>query len=105
MLCGFSRGGIDVYKYRKLKDWKIFGLIDPSAPTMGGYPDTVLDGVKDDIRCVYRMANWAGADYTPNIVAFHQHLVDLKVKMVDNTKTPHDEMPTLFFETYRTSFK
>ena len=41
-LCGFSRGGIDVYKYWNLETWKILGLIDPSAPTMGGYEDTVL---------------------------------------------------------------
>ena len=104
-LCGYSRGGIDVYKYLKLETWKILGLIDPSAPTMGGYEDTVLDGVKDKVRCVYRMANWKGADYFPKIDSFHQHLVDLKVKMVDNTATPHDQMPKLFFETYRSDFK
>ena len=34
-LCGYSRGGIDVYKYFRLVNWKILGLIDPSAPTMG----------------------------------------------------------------------
>lgn len=104
-LCGYSRGGINVYKYRRLVEWKILGLIDPSAPRMGGFQDTVLDGDKDKIRCVYWMANWSKADYFPKIQSFHQHLSDLNVKMVDKTSTAHDRMPNFFFETYRSDFK
>ncbi len=102
-LCGYSRGGIDVYQYWKLEDWKILGLIDPSAPTMGGYTDTVLDSVKDRIRCVYRMANWAKADYFPKIQSFHQHLLDIGAEMTDSD-TPHAQMPKFFFETYGSDF-
>ena len=100
-LCGYSRGGINVFKYLTLVDWKILGLIDPSSPRTGGFQDTVLDGVKSKIRCVYRMANWSKADYFPKIASFHQHLRDLKVKMVDDSNTAHDKMPNFFFETYR----
>ena len=103
-LCGFSRGGISLYKYLRLADWKILGLIDPSAPTMGGFAETVLDGDKNKVRCVYRMANWAKADYFPKIDSFHKHLVKLDVKMVDNTNTAHANMPNHFFETYRGDF-
>ena len=51
-LCGYSRGGVEVYRYRNLAQWKILGLIDPSAPTMGGFPETVLDSFSSKIRCV-----------------------------------------------------
>jgi hypothetical protein len=104
-LCGYSRGGINVYKYLTLVDWKILGLIDPSAPQMGGFQDTVLDGAKDKIRCVYWMNNWSKADYFPKIQSFHDHLTDLKVRMTDQTPTLHSKMPTFFFETYRSDFK
>lgn len=104
-LCGYSRGGENIYKYLTLVDWKILGLIDPSAPRMGGYQDTVLDGAKNKVRCVYWMANWAKADYYPKIQSFHQHLLDQKVKMVDNVATAHAKMPNFFFETYRGDFK
>ena len=38
-LCGYSRGGVEVYRYKNLMPWKIFGLIDPTAPTMGGFSE------------------------------------------------------------------
>jgi len=104
-LCGFSRGGINVYKYLKLADWKILGLIDPSAPRMGGYADSVLDSNKGKIRCAYWLQNWAKADYYPKIVSFHKHLSDINAEMVDDIKTPHAQMPNFFFETYRSDFK
>lgn len=103
-LCGYSRGGIEVYRYRALMTWKIYGLIDPSAPRMGGFTDDVLDSVKDRIRCVYNLANWAKADYFPKIQSFHQHLLDIGAKMTD-TDTPHDKMPKFFFDTYGSDFK
>jgi hypothetical protein len=103
-LCGYSRGGIAVYQNLSLEDWKILGLIDPSAPRMGGFADSVLDAAKSKIRCVYRMANWKGADYFPKIESFHNHLVELKVKMVDDSNTAHAHMPTFFFETYGQDF-
>ena len=102
-LCGFSRGGISLYKSLRMADWETLGLIDPSAPTMGGFAETVIDAYKAKIRCVYRMANWAKADYFPKIDSFHKHLLKLNVKMLDDD-TPHDKMPTHFFETYRSDF-
>jgi hypothetical protein len=98
-LCGFSRGGINVYAYWMLKAWKILGLIDPSAPRMGGYIDPVLDSAKDKIRCVYNLANWRKASYFAKIQSFHQHLLDIDAEMTD-TDAAHNQMPKFFFDTY-----
>ncbi|HET9902628.1 MAG TPA: hypothetical protein VFQ27_02865 [Xanthobacteraceae bacterium] len=98
-LCGYSRGGVEVYRYRDLKDWKIFGLIDPTAPSMGGFKDTVLDAKKDRIRCVYWVPNWGKDGYGGRIPAFAQHLRDLKVDMKEEA-VGHKHMPTYFFKTY-----
>ncbi len=62
-LCGYSRGGVEVYRYRNLAQWKILGLIDPTAPTMGGFRETVLDSVSYKIRCVYWVPNWGKDGY------------------------------------------
>ena len=99
-LCGYSRGGVEVYRYRNLAQWKIFGLIDPTAPTMGGFSETVLDGVSSKIRCVYWVPNWGKDGYGGRIPSFAKHLRDLKVQMVEKA-TEHQDMPTLFFNLYR----
>jgi hypothetical protein len=107
-LCGYSRGGICVYQYWKLEEWKILGLIDPSAPTMaepnGAFTDTVLDSVSTKIRCVYWAPNWGKGGYGGKIPRFAQHLRDLKVKMLEKA-TDHKEMPRLFFTTYASDLK
>ena len=99
-LCGYSRGGIEVYRYRNLTQWKILGLIDPSAPTMGGFQETVLDGVRDHIRCVYWVPNWGKDGYGGKIPSFAKHLRDLRVNMVEQN-TQHKRMPSLFFSTFQ----
>ena len=107
-LCGYSRGGICVYQYWKLEDWKILGLIDPSAPTMadpnGTYDDTVLDSVSTKIRCVYWVPNWGKKGYGGRIPSFAQHLRDQKVKMTEKA-VEHPEMPRFFFKTYGNDIK
>jgi hypothetical protein len=105
-LCGYSRGGICVYQYWKLEDWKILGLIDPSAPRMYKPPfaDTVLDSVSTKIRCVYWVPNWGKDGYDGKIPDFAQHLRDLKVKMTEKA-TPHPDMPKFFFTTYGSDLK
>ena len=103
-LCGYSRGGIEVYRYKDLKDWKILGLIDPSAPTMGKFPDTVLDSQKSKIRCFYNLGNWEGADYYPKIQSFHQHLIDIKADLTDEAHL-HQNIPKFFFLKYGAAFK
>jgi hypothetical protein len=57
-VCGFSAGASGVYRHKGLKEWKILGLVDPSAPTLQGYKDNVIDDKKDKIRCVYWVPNW-----------------------------------------------
>jgi hypothetical protein len=99
-LCGYSRGGVEVYRYRNLAQWKILGLIDPSAPTMGGFPETVLDSVSHKIRCVYWVPNWGKDGYGGRIPSFANHLRDLKVKMKEQA-TEHRYMPSLFFAAFR----
>ena len=98
-LCGYSRGGVEVYRYRNLKQWKILGLIDPSAPTMGGFQETVLDSLADKIRCVYWVPNWGKDGYGGRIPSFAKHLRDLKVRMAEQA-TEHRYMPALFFDVF-----
>jgi len=98
-LCGYSRGGVEVYRYRNLAQWKILGLIDPTAPTMGGFRETVLDSVSYKIRCVYWVPNWGKDGYGGRIPSFANHLRDLKVKMVEQAKE-HRYMPSLFFNNF-----
>jgi len=98
-LCGYSRGGVEVYRYRNLAQWKILGLIDPSAPTMGGFPETVLDSFSSKIRCVYWVPNWGKDGYGGRIPSFAKHLRDLKVRIVEQA-TAHRHMPSLFFNNF-----
>ncbi len=100
-LCGYSRGGVEVYRYRNIAQWKILGLIDPTAPTMGGYTETVLDSVSSKIRCVYWVPNWGKDGYGGKVPSFAKHLRDLKVKMVEQA-TEHRYMPSLFFGVFHT---
>ena len=100
-LCGFSRGGVEVYRYKTLRVWKILGLIDPTAPTMAEFQDTALDAFKDKIRCVYWVPNWGADGYKGKVPRFAKHLRDLGVKMLEKA-TPHQFMPKLFFDTYGT---
>jgi len=103
-LCGYSRGGIEVAHYIDLKPWKILGLIDPSAPTMGGYAEEVFDKVKSKIRCMYNLGNWSSADYYPKIQSFHDHLLAIKADMTDAAHL-HKNMPKFFLEKYGSDFK
>jgi hypothetical protein len=98
-LCGYSRGGIEVYRYRMLKEWKILGLIDPSAPTMGGFEKTVLDAFSGKIRCVYWVPNWGKDGYGGKIPSFAKHLRGLKVNMVEKA-VKHPDMPAFFFSQF-----
>lgn len=98
-LCGFSRGAQEVYRNQGLEDWKIFGLIDPSAPTLDIFKDDVMDKVADKIRCVYWVPNWGKGGYGGRVPRFAQHLRDLKVKMVEQNVT-HADMPTFFFNQF-----
>jgi len=102
-LAGYSRGGIEVYRYRGLREWRIFGLIDPSAPTLGDFQDTVLDNVSARIRCVYWVPNWGKDGYNGRVPRFAQHLRDLKVNMKEQP-TDHRYMPSLFFDVYHKEF-
>jgi hypothetical protein len=100
-LCGFSRGGIEVYRYAATRQWKILGLIDPSAPTMGGFGNNVLDNYKGAIRAVYWVPHWtAFGEEVPN---FAQHLRDLGVKMIEQNIS-HEGMPAFFFDRYGFDF-
>ena len=98
-ICGYSRGGIEVYRNLNTKPWKILGLIDPSAPTMGGFSDNVLDSASAKIRCVYWVPNWGKTGYDGKIPNLAQHLRDQKVKMVEKA-TPHNVMPASFFKEF-----
>ena len=95
-LCGFSRGGIEVYRNVNTARWELLGLIDPSAPTMGGFGETVLDGVKSRIRCVLWVPNWGKDGYGGRVPKFAQHLRELDVDLVEK-QVPHNNMPALFF--------
>lgn len=98
-ICGYSRGGLEVYRNLRTKPWKILGLIDPSAPTLGEFSDDVLDSASDKIRCVYWVPNWGKSGYEGRVPRFAQHLRDLKVKMVEK-ETPHKVMPAAFFDEF-----
>jgi hypothetical protein len=105
-LCGFSRGGVEVYRYRAaaevgVKDWKILGLIDATAPTMAQFPDTVLDSVKNKVRCVYWVPHWT--DYGDKVPNFAKHLRDIKVNIVEE-QIHHADMPKLFFDRFKSDF-
>jgi hypothetical protein len=102
-LCGFSRGAQEVYRYRDAEQWKILGLIDPSAPTLGSFKDDVLDGYSDKIRCVYWVPNWGAGGYGGRVPRFAQHLRDLEVKMVEKA-VAHPDMPTFFFLQFKNDF-
>lgn len=99
-LCGYSRGGIEVYRYRNLMQWKILGLIDPSAPTMGGFQETVLDNVRGKIRCVYWVPNWGKDGYAGKIPSFAAHLRALNVNMLEENRE-HRSMPSFFFNKFQ----
>lgn len=102
-LCSYSRGGIEVYRYATLKEWRLLGLIDPSAPTLGGFTDAALDSFVNKIRCVYWVPNWGVHGYGGRVPRFAQHLRDLKVQMVEKP-THHFEMPAFFFSEFGTDF-
>ena len=102
-LCGYSRGGVEVYRNLNTEPWKILGLIDPTAPTMGGFSDNVIDGARSKIRCVYWVPNWGKTGYDGKIPAFAQHLRDLKVNMVEQ-ETAHGQMPAAFFKIFGQDF-
>jgi len=98
-LCGFSRGAQEVYRNQNLEQWKILGLIDPSAPTLDIFKDEVLDLAVDKIRCVYWVPNWGKDGYKGRVPRFAQHLRDLKVNMVEK-QVAHADMPTFFFNQF-----
>jgi hypothetical protein len=98
-ICGYSAGASGVYRHRSLKEWKILGLIDPSAPTLQGYKDNVIDDKKSLIRCVFWVPNWGKDGYGGRVPAFAQHLRDLKVDMTEQ-EVEHAVMPAFFFKTY-----
>jgi hypothetical protein len=94
-LCGFSRGGANVYANKSLKNWKILGLIDPVTPGSSN----VVDSVAAKIRCVYNVNNWDPKKYKDTVKNFRNYLKNLKVKMVE-APDKHWDMPALFFKTY-----
>lgn len=102
-LCGFSRGAQEVYRNRSLEQWKILGLIDPSAPTLDIFKDDVLDSLASKIRCVYWVPNWGKDGYNGRVPRFAQHLRDLKVNMVEKA-VAHENMPTFFFNQFVSEF-
>jgi hypothetical protein len=102
-ICGFSRGAQEVYRYRDLEQWKLFGLIDPSSPTLDIFQDDVLDHFADKIRCVYWVPNWGKTGYDGRIPRFAQHLRDLKVAIIEK-EVYHGNMPTFFFEQFGIEF-
>jgi len=123
-LCGFSKGGSQVYKNLTLKTWKVLGLIDPVSPTMvkkspqERYDDDVIDDYVSKIRCVYGVSHWGvpppkdrkPKDYTDNdwsyvkTKSFHDHLEEIKAEMTDDEKDDHSEMPRVFFKKYGSAF-
>ena len=102
-LCGFSRGGQEVYRNRNLEQSKIFGLIDPSAPTLDIFQDDVLDPFAKKIRCVYWVPNWGKTGYDGRVPRFAQHLRDKKVAMIEKN-VDHGDMPTFFFQQFGVEF-
>ncbi|HTA70612.1 MAG TPA: hypothetical protein VK776_20145 [Bryobacteraceae bacterium] len=102
-LCGFSRGAQEVYRNKDLEQWKILGLIDPSAPTLDIFKEDVLDNYVDKIRCVFWVPNWGKDGYKGRVPSFAQHLRDLKVKMVEKD-VEHENMPPFFFNQYGAEF-
>lgn len=108
-LCGYSRGGLEVYRNArgfavsgdKRVDWKILGLIDPSPPSFGGFQDNVLDGVINKVRCVYWPPRWSS--YGKQVENFAKHLQDVKAKIIID-KTAHENMPTFFFQQFQSDF-
>ncbi len=102
-LCGFSRGAQEVYRNRDLEQWKILGLVDPSAPTLDIFKDDVLDRFVDKIRCVYWVPNWGKHGYKGRVPRFAQHLRHLQVKMIEKD-VAHANMPTFFFNQFGIEF-
>lgn len=123
-LCGFSQGGVPLYKNLRKRPWKIVGLIDPVSPSMvwvskdKRMENDVVDPYAKSIRCIYGVSHWGtepaeGKDpkaYTKKergyttIKDFYDHLTDLGVKMIDAGKKRHPEMPEAFFEEYGSDF-
>jgi hypothetical protein len=124
-LCGFSKGGSQVYKNLRLKVWKILGLIDSVSPTMvkktsdgERYKDDIIDDYVSQIRCVYGVSHWGAPPpkgrkpehYTDNDWSFvktknfHDHLEEIKAEMTDDDKDDHSDMPRVFFKTYGSAF-
>ncbi len=102
-LCGFSRCAQEAYRNRDLEQWKMLGLIDPSAPTLDIFKDEVLDSFVGKIRCVYWTPNWGPDGYQGRVPRFAQHLRDLKVKMVEKA-VAHENMPAFFFNQFAADF-
>lgn len=102
-LCGFSRGAQEVYRNRDLEQWKLFGLVDPSAPTLDIFKEEVLDRFADRTRCVYWVPNWGKDGYKGRVPSYAQHLRDMKVKMVEE-EVEHEDMPPFFFKQWGNDF-
>lgn len=98
-LCGFSRGAQEVYRNKKLERWKIFGLVDPSAPTLDIFEDDVVDDIADQVRCVYWVPNWGKDGYKGRVPRFAQHLRDLSVNLIEK-EVAHADMPKFFFDNF-----
>ena len=102
-LCGYSRGGVEVYRYMSLEPWKLLGLIDPTAPTLGGFGISVLDTFKARVRCVYWVPNWGAGGYGGRVPAFAEYLRKKKYKLVEKA-IGHEDMPNFFFKTFGQDF-
>jgi hypothetical protein len=117
-ICGFSKGGSQVYKNLSRRTWKILGLIDPVSPGMEGLHDEVVDDYFSKIRCVYGVSHWgkrppedkSPKDYSRNervyvkTRVFYDHLKALNVDMIDGDDKRHRDMPGVFFKKYGSSF-
>lgn len=103
-LCGYSRGGLEVYRNSRLVRWQILGLIDPSPPGLARprLADTILDNAKDSIRCVYWERNW-GRTYASSVSSFVRHLRHMHVRMLEKPVL-HRNMPAFFFDQFASDF-
>jgi hypothetical protein len=102
-ICGFSRGAQEVYRNKDLEQWKLLGLVDPSAPTLDIFKDDVIDQFVAKIRCVYWVPNWGKDGYKGRVPRFAQHLRDIQANMVEKA-VAHENMPAFFFDQFSTEF-
>ena len=102
-LCGYSRGAQEVYRNKDLEQWKLLGLVDPSAPTLDIFQEDVLDNYVNRTRCVFWVPNWGKDGYKGRVPSYAQHLRDMKVKMVEKD-VDHADMPTFFFNQFGAEF-